>query len=137
MDSRERGKISLEVLKFYSDLRLAKDGERPVVDGGRFMRRMKEDILAYNDLSLDFLKACVISYLDLEDDWIERDDHPLHSFPTVINKCQQEVNRNYKFFKGTREEYYQDYIKRTMDKLNKNDDGGKHRQKDPESSGMD
>jgi|SRR3990167_741164 len=116
MTKQEAGKISKKILDFYSDTRLAKEGERPYVEGGRFIREMQNDTLLYNDLNLDFLKACMLIYLYQieEEDWFE--GRPLHQFPRLIGRCKEELKYKKKFYKGTEEEFYKKYVEDTINK---------------------
>jgi len=134
--TKQSGPVAKEILDFYHDIYLMKFQEKPVINGGRDMKSLKE-FFSYNDLNINFLKACVIMYINLDNTWLAEQGYPMWNFPDKVFYCKRELDYNYKFFKGDKEEYYKDYVKKTIDKLSINNDGEKHRRKNQESSKMD
>lgn len=115
--TKQSGATAKKILDFYHDIYVGKFKEKPIINGGRDMRALKE-FFDYNDFSLDFFKACVILYLNLDNDWLEEQGYPMWSFPDRVHQCRKELDYKYKHFKGTREEYYKKYIVNSMEKLN-------------------
>src|SRR3990167_6458455 len=114
--SRQNKITAKQILDSYHDIFLAKFKEKPIIIGGRDMKIIKDDLLNYNDFTLDFVKACLLIYLDMEDEWLEENGFPLYVFPRNIHKCRNELKYKKKFYKGTEEEFYKKYVEDTINK---------------------
>ena len=129
--TKQSGATAKKILDFYHDIYLAKFKEKPIINGGRDMRALKE-FFDYNDFSLDFLKVCVIMYLNIENDWLEDQGYPMWSFPDKVHQCRKELDYKYKYFKGTQEQYYKKYVENNTKLLNIeiNDRGSKQNRRE-------
>src|SRR3990167_9917668 len=116
-NNKNLGSLAKQILDFYFAIYKTKFKEEPTIVYKRDMERLKQDLLTYNNFSLDLIRACLLIYLDMnDDDWLDTNGYPLYIFPRNFHKCRNELKYKKKFYKGTEEEFYKKYVEDTINK---------------------
>ena len=113
---------------FYYEVYVAIFNEKPVITNFAIPMKALKTMFSNQDITLSMTMASIVSYLNLEEDFfkIKTKQYPLEQFPKYLPQCRTIVKEYFKWFKGTEEEYYQEYITKILKRYNisLNDDGG-------------
>lgn len=97
-----------EIRDFYFQLYEAKFKEKPVANFPAIHKSL--DNLLRQQFNPNLLKACILPFLELDDEWLKKRGYPLQNLPFKLNECRATVKHYFKFYNLTEEQYYQKYI---------------------------